>query len=52
MNKNKNQIESYLLNEKTDWAWDLLKESFEYTSDWDMLVWELEKKRIAINNIF
>ena len=31
---------------------DLIVNDWEYTSDFDMLVWELEKERRRINDIF
>ena len=49
---NWNELENWLTNLNLDWWGDLINKETEYTSDYDMLVWELEKKRVEINKIF
>ena len=49
-NNDGNELENWLINKKLDWWGELIENN--YTSDYDMLVWELEKKRNEINKIF
>lgn len=53
MNKiNWKELENWLTDLNLDWGGKMIDEDMNYTSDYDMLVWELEKERIKINNIF
>jgi len=51
-NVNLNKSEDGLVNLNLDGGWELIEENQNYTSDYDMLVWELEKERKRINQIF
>ena len=51
-NNDSNELENWLINKKLDWWGKLIENNDNYTSDYDMLVWELEKKRNEINKIF
>jgi hypothetical protein len=46
-----NELNNGLVDVKLDWWGDLIEEPNEYTSQWDMEIWELEKRRNRINEI-
>ncbi len=46
------ELENWLTDIKLDGWGELIENNDIYTSDYDMLVWELEKKRNEINKIF